>query len=79
MKIQLYKVDYKDKYFTYQDEPDYMCSYAPYTLDTEYFVLLAQHVDKCKYYGIPCYNGENEKLNKIFDLLEQAYELANGI
>jgi hypothetical protein len=70
-------VDYKGKYFTLQDEDtldpayDFVLEYVDVDKTLNDSKLLRQHVEHCRYYGIPAYHGSNKVLNAKIEEIEQ--------
>lgn len=72
-------LSYKGKWFTLADKSQEDDFEAPY-IDVSWAIGdgLPEHVQNCRYYGIPAYIGDNadltakiEKLNKVIDLIEE--------
>lgn len=70
MKINL--IDYKGKYYIYQDadfELDNAWDFVEDTIESEEITNkdFLEHLENCQYYGIPAYIGRDKRLNSLQD------------
>jgi hypothetical protein len=64
--------DYKGKWFVLQDE-DVECEYERKEINVEYVMNegLKEHIENCRYYGIPSYHGDNKELKEKIAKIEE--------